>query len=99
MEATEHMHFISIQKRGLLSLPAELRKRYRLDEPGAQVAIAERDDGVIELRPLSAIPAEQRWFWTERWQKMEREADKDIVAGRVDRFNSAEDFIADLDSD
>jgi hypothetical protein len=29
---------------------------------------------------------------------MEREADKDIAAGRVARFDSGDDFLAELDS-
>ena len=90
-------HFLTVQKRGVISLPASLRKRHHLDEAGAQVAISERPDGVIELRPQSAIPADQRWFWSDRWQKMEHEAEADIAAGRVERFESAEDFVASLD--
>jgi AbrB family looped-hinge helix DNA binding protein len=89
--------FITVQKRGVISLPAELRKRYHLDEAGAQLEVSEREDGVIELRPQVAIPAGQRWFWTDRWQRMEREADADIESGRVEQFDTAEDFIAELD--
>jgi antitoxin MazE len=91
--------FITVQKRGLLSLPADLRRRHHLDEAGAQVEVSERDDGVIELRPQAAIPTDQRWFWTERWQRMEQEADADVAAGRVAQFDSVEEFIADLDSE
>lgn len=39
------------------------------------------------LRPLSE---------DKRWQQMEREADEDIAAGRVARFDDLESFIADL---
>lgn len=81
-----------------LGLPADLRKRHHLDEPGAQVRVVERDDGVIEMHPLAAVPADQKWFWTDRWQQMEREADADIVAGRVAAFEDVEDFLADLDA-
>lgn len=36
-------------------------------------------------------------FWTKsEWEKAEREADEDIAAGRVKRFHSAEELIADL---
>lgn len=61
--------------------------------------VAERADGVIELRPHLPVPADQQWFWTERWQAMEREADEDIAAGRVAQFDSAGDFLADLDGE
>ncbi len=82
--------------RGSITLPAEVRRRYHLDEPGAQVEVIDRD-GVIELHPTLPHRADQAWFWTDRWQAMEREADEDIAAGRVETFDSAEEFIADLD--
>ena len=37
----------------------------------------------MELVPVVAVPADQAWFWSERWQQMEREADADIAAGRT----------------
>lgn len=59
--------------------------------------VAERDDGVIELRPHVPVPADQRWFWTERWQEMERGADADVAAGRVARSDDVDDFLTELD--
>jgi hypothetical protein len=78
-------------------LPADLRKRHHLDDPGAQVRVVERADGVIELHPLAPVPAGQRWFWNERWQRMEREADEDIAAGRVRSFEDVDDLLSALD--
>jgi antitoxin MazE len=89
---------IAMQQRGVITLPADLRKRHRLDEPGAQVRVVEREDGVIELHPELPVPADQVWFWSERWQRMEREADLDIAAERVARFDDVEAFVTDLDS-
>ena len=76
-------HFVTLQSRGTIALPVDLRRRFHLDEPGAQLQIIEQEDGRIELRPLLAVPADQRWFWTERWQAMEREVDEHVTAGRV----------------
>jgi bifunctional DNA-binding transcriptional regulator/antitoxin component of YhaV-PrlF toxin-antitoxin module len=90
-------YHIGVQSRGTLALPAELRKRHHLDEPGAQVRVVERDDGVIELHPLAAVPADQRWFWTERWQRMEREVDEHIAAGREKVYDDVDAFLASLD--
>ena len=78
-----HEFHVAMQSRGTFALPSELRKRHHLDEPGAQLRVVERDDGVIELHPLAAVPADQRWFWTERWQRMEHEADADLEERRV----------------
>jgi hypothetical protein len=40
---------------------------------------------------------DQAWFWTPEWQAKEREADADIAAGRVTRFESDEEFLRALD--
>ena len=50
------------------------------------------------LRPQVAVPADQAWFWTERWQQMEREADDAVAAGRTTTVEGVEEFLADLDS-
>jgi len=68
-----------------------------LDEPGAQVEILERDDGVIELRAALPVPADQAWFWTEHWQRREREVDKHVARGEVAVHESTNDFLTPLD--
>lgn len=96
--AVKDRQFITLQARGLLALPVELRKRYRLDEPGAQLELIEREDGVLELHPHAAVPVDQAWFWTPEWQEGEREAAADIAAGRVERFDSDDDLLDALRS-
>jgi bifunctional DNA-binding transcriptional regulator/antitoxin component of YhaV-PrlF toxin-antitoxin module len=81
----------------VIALPSELRQRLHLDEPGAQVEITERADGVLELRAALPVPAEQAWFWTQHWQKREREVDEHVAAGRVTVFENGEDFLAYVD--
>jgi hypothetical protein len=49
-----------------------------------------------ETRQTIEIDEDQVYFWTDEWQAKEREADEDIAAGRVERFKSADDFIASL---
>ena len=89
--------YVTIQGRGLIALPADIRRRLDLDRPGAQVEIVERPDGVIELHPTIAVPADQAWFWTERWQRMEREVDAHVAKGEVASHDSADGLFADLD--
>ncbi len=82
-----------------MALPADVRRRLHLDESGAQVEITEREDGVLELRPALPIPpADQRWFWQERWQQREKkEVDDHVAAGRVTVHDSGESLAAHLD--
>jgi len=48
--------FVGVQGRGTIALPPELRRKYGLDRPGAQVEVVEREDGVIELHPRVPMP-------------------------------------------
>lgn len=79
-------------------MPASVRERLRLNEPGTQLEVTERADGVVELRAAVPVPADQAWFWTERWQQREREVDAHVAAGRVSAFDSGEDFLESLDA-
>lgn len=93
-----HHGYVAVQRRGLVALPAPLRKRLHLDEPGAQVEIVERADGVLELRPTLAVPAAEAWFWEERYQAGEREVDSHVAAGETTVHASGDDFSAHLDA-
>lgn len=89
--------FVTVQRSGVIAIPTALRRRFDLDRPGAQVEVIERD-GEIVLRPHLAVPVDQAWFWSERWQRLEREADDAIAEGRTAVFNDVEELLADLDS-
>ena len=91
-------HFLQLQSRGVLNLPADVRRRHGLDTPGAHVELVEREDGVLELRPRVSVPADQAWFWTKRWQRMEREVDEAVARGEVITHESAEEFGRYLES-
>ena len=81
-----------------MALPADLRRRLRLDRDNAQVQLIEHEDGRLELRPVVTVPADQAWFWTERWQAMERQADAEVAAGKSTVVEGTDELIAHLDS-
>ena len=81
---------VEVTDRGTITLPKAFR--------GAGLyEVRKREGGGLELIPQHTIDAAQAWFWSERWQAMERAASADIAAGRVRQFDSADDFIAELD--
>jgi bifunctional DNA-binding transcriptional regulator/antitoxin component of YhaV-PrlF toxin-antitoxin module len=90
-------HLVTVQSRGTIALPPDLRRRLHLDGPDAQVRLVEREDGRVELVAVVAIPADQAWFWTDRWQAMEREADADIASGRVTPVEGIVELVELLD--
>ncbi len=89
--------FVSVQSRGAVVLPPAVRTRLGLDTPGAQLELTEREDGVLEVRPMVAVPADQAWFWTPAWQAGEAEVDEHVRAGQVIVSGSAEKFLSDLE--
>ena len=93
---SEERNFVTVQSRGPIAIPTAIRRHFGLDQPGAQVEVIERE-GEIVLRPHVAVPADQAWFWTERWQQLEREADDAVAAGRVTVVESVDELLADLD--
>ena len=89
--------FVAVQGRGLIAIPTAIRRHFGLDKPGAQVEVIERE-GEIVLRPHLVVPTDQTWFWTDRWQQIEREADDAISAGLITTVDGVEELLADLDS-
>lgn len=83
-----------IRNRGQVTIPASIRRAARLEE-GDPVEVELVAEGIL-LRPRKVIDPTQAWFWTPEWQAGEREADEDIAAGRVERFESDEEFLAAL---
>jgi antitoxin PrlF len=84
---------VTLRPKGQLTLPAEIREALHVAE-GDEIEFDVAEDGVVVMRGLKVIPADQAWFWTPEWQKGEREADEEAKAGRSRYFGSAEEMFA-----
>ena len=49
---------------------------------------------VVFVKYKNIIDTKQSYFWTKKWQKMEKEAEKDIKEGRACKNNSVKEFKA-----
>jgi hypothetical protein len=87
----ERKTLVELSSRGTLTLPKAVRTGTSLYEVRA------RENGTIELIPQTAVDGDQAWFWSERWQRMEREAQADIDTGKVRRYKNAAALIKDLE--
>ncbi len=85
-----------LRTKGQVTLPSEVRKLLSISEGEDLIFRVDENGRVIVERAIS-IPADQAWFWTERWQKMEREAQGDIDSGRVHRYPDIDGAIAGLE--
>jgi AbrB family looped-hinge helix DNA binding protein len=84
----------TLRARGQLTLPEDIRTAARLEE--GDLLDAELTPEGILLRPRKVIDATQAWFWDREWQAGERQADADLAAGRLEPFESAEEFLSAL---
>ncbi len=79
---------VVVQKRGVISLG--LLKEHNLELKDGDILQVELEDNKVILTPMKLVPANQAWFWDERWQAGEREAAADIAAERVKTYESAD---------
>jgi AbrB family looped-hinge helix DNA binding protein len=86
----------TVRGKGQITLPDEVRRAAKLEE-GDLLEIELQDEGVIVLRPVGTIDRSQAWFWTEEWQRREREASDAIREGRTIKFASGEELLRYLD--
>jgi AbrB family looped-hinge helix DNA binding protein len=86
-----------IRAKGQVTIPGQVREYLGVDE-GDDLTFSVNKDGQVVVERLQVIPPDQAWFWTERWQKMEREAQADIDAGRVFRFANVDAAIHALEN-
>jgi len=87
---------LQIRSNGQITLPASVRRKANLKE-GDLLEISVESDGAILLTPKIAIDRDQAYFWTQRWQEGERQAEEDLLAGRVRDFETMDDLLQELD--
>ena len=85
---------VQVRKKAQLTLPQSIRQELGIEE-GDFLDVSVQD-GAVVLRAKKLVDKSQVWFWTERWQQGEREAEEDIRFGRVQHFTNAEEAIASL---
>ena len=90
--AVEDIRRSTLRDKGQLTLPSEVRTALHIDA-GDDVEFVVMTSGEVVLRGLKMIPADQAWFWTDSWQRGERQASDEIAAGRVETFKDEESFL------
>jgi AbrB family looped-hinge helix DNA binding protein len=93
-EKTEEL--VKLRARGQVTLPGFVREKLHLEE-GSLVLLKVVDETVV-LVPQATVDKDQSWFWRERWQKLEAEAEEDIRRGRVRSFDSVEELFDEMEA-
>jgi len=89
------MSLIRLRPKGQLTLPGSVRRLAHLHE-GDVLEVSVEEEGIV-LRPKKLVDADQAWFWTDAWQRGERQASQDIREGRVSPAQGADDFLDSLE--
>lgn len=89
------MGVITIGEGGMLRIPEDLLEQAHLRD-GVPVSLRISDEGEIVIQSEERDP-EQWWYWTEEWQKGEREVEADKAAGRLTGPFTDEEFTAELE--
>jgi AbrB family looped-hinge helix DNA binding protein len=86
---------LKVRKKGQLTLPLSMRRKLGIEE--GSIVLSKIVDDAIVLVPQDMVDRDQAWFWKERWQRLEAEADRDIAEGRTKTFDSVEDLFHEIE--
>jgi AbrB family looped-hinge helix DNA binding protein len=81
-----------LRQKGQITVPPEIRKLLHAGEGDDLLFSTDEQSRVIVSR-AQIIDPDQAWFWSERWQRMEREAQDDLDEGRVSEYANLEDAL------
>ena len=98
---------LTLPKRVVTAVALKLSAKEQAALPRAKKKIAAIRKDLINSKGLTRdevdvaakaglIDTDQRYWWTEEWQEGEREAERDIRVGRVETFETPEEFLAHL---
>ena len=87
---------LQVRSNGQITLPSTIRRQADLRE-GDVLEVSVEADGSLRLVPKMLVERSQAYFWSQRWQQGEREAEADIQAGRTHRFQDIEAALEFLD--
>ena len=85
-----------LRNKGQITVPSEVRQLLGAEE-GDDLLFYTDESGQVIVSLAQIIPPDQAWFWSQRWQRLEREAQADLQAGRVLEFADVKAALAALD--
>jgi len=84
-----------LREKGQITLPNKIRSLLKAKE-GDELLFYQDQTGKVVVDRVQMIPPDQAWFWSQRWQKMEREIQNDIDQNRMVQYKNVDEFIAYL---
>lgn len=90
------MSLVKVKSKYQIVIPGDVRKKLQL-EIGDTLEIEEKDN-VLIIRPVVIIDKSQAYFWTDEWQKDEKEAEEAKKKGKFREFKRVDEAVKWLKS-
>lgn len=88
---------VDFKKKSQVTIPSKLVNKLKL-KPGDKLEIHE-ENGRLIIEPVTIIPRDQAWFYSEKWQKEEQIVEEDIRSNRLQVAESEEELWEELGLD
>ncbi len=85
------MSLVKVKNKYQVVIPEDVRKKLKV-EIGDTLEIEEKD-GVLVIKPVLVIDKSQAYFWTDEWQKGEREASEAKKKGKFRDFKKTDEAV------
>jgi antitoxin PrlF len=85
-----------LRNKGQITVPSEVRDALGANE-GDDLLFSKDETGRIVITRAQIIPPDQTWFWSARWQRMEKAAQADLESGNVLEFDNVHEALTALD--
>jgi len=85
------MSLVKVKKKFQIVIPDEVRRKLQV-EIGDTLEIEEKD-GVLIARPVVVVEKSQAYFWTDEWQRGEKEAEEAKRKGGFTDFSNADEAV------
>jgi AbrB family looped-hinge helix DNA binding protein len=85
-----------LRNKGQITVPQEIRTFLGIEE-GDDLLFYTDNAGRVLVSRAQIINPGQAWFWSDRWQRMEQEAQTDLEAGRIVEYTSIAEALVALD--
>lgn len=93
--ATAGPEYAQISGKGRVTIPKRLRERLGLNE--GDTVMVRVSEGRLELVPMSMVPRDQVWFYSEEMQERVAEAEVEIAEGETSTVSSPDELEEALD--
>ncbi|MBI4689318.1 MAG: AbrB/MazE/SpoVT family DNA-binding domain-containing protein [Nitrospirae bacterium] len=85
------MPLVKVKNKYQIVIPEDVRKRLKV-AIGDTLEIEEKN-GVLVIRPVIVVDKSQAYFWTDEWQKGEKEAEEAKKKGKSRDFKKADEAV------